>query len=178
MRKLRVGLATMTMLMAAFSRARVSGEAGADQQGSTQENFRVKVTKLIHEEDIIVTQVEIEASRAPTWRSSPTSPTVGVSGLPRPEPTQRKPVAPDPVDDLRGSRGVGSRFHERPQVHDEDHGGSGTATMTNTGPMPRDKRLAETVSVLIEPSEYRYEAATRLVRFQDVTYSLVVRKRK
>ena len=50
--------------------------------------------------------------------------------------------------------------------------------MKTTGPMPKDKRLAEMVSVLIEPGQYRYEAATRLVRFEDVTYSLVVKSRK
>jgi hypothetical protein len=56
--------------------------------------------------------------------------------------------------------------------------GSGTATMMNTGPMPKEKRLAETVSVLVEPGQYRYEAATRLVKFEDVTYSLAVTRRK
>jgi hypothetical protein len=56
--------------------------------------------------------------------------------------------------------------------------GSATATMLNTGPMPKDKRLTDTLSVLIEPGEFRYEAARRLVRFQDVTYSLVVERRK
>ena len=48
--------------------------------------------------------------------------------------------------------------------------------MMNTGPRPKDKRLADTLSVLIEPGEYRYEAATRLVRLEDATYSLVVRR--
>jgi hypothetical protein len=56
--------------------------------------------------------------------------------------------------------------------------GPGTATMMNTGPMPKGKRLAEMVSVQIKPGKYQYEAATKLVRFEDVTYSLVVKKRK
>ena len=56
--------------------------------------------------------------------------------------------------------------------------GSGTATMINTGPMPKGKSLAETLSVIIKPGEYRYEEATKLAKFQDVTYSLVVRRPK
>src|SRR4051794_25037561 len=36
--------------------------------------------------------------------------------------------------------------------------------MMNTGTMPKDKRLAQTLSVLIEPGEHRYEEATKLVR--------------
>ena len=138
----------------------------------------MNVSELIHEDDIIVTQVEIEAQPGSMVEVISDKPNRGGVSAASPEPTQVDPsprtrlvIIGDHVVWEAGSTNV-LKFKMKIKA------GSATATMTNTGPMPKDKRLADTLSVLIEPGEYRYEAATRLVRVKDVTYSLVVSGRK
>ena len=155
----------------------VSAGNHPDEKASLDQGFVVKVSELVHEDDIIVTQVEIEAQPGSTVEVISDKPNRGGIMAASPEPTSvdrsprtRLTIFGDHVVWEAGSTDV-LKFMMKIKA------GSGTATMTNTGPMPKEKRLAETLSVLIEPGEYQYEAATRLVRFQDVTYSLIVRKR-
>ena len=150
----------------------------ADEKGLPDQSFVVKVSELIHEDDIIVTQVEIEAQPGSFVEVISDKPDRGGVAAASPEPTgvDRSPrtrliIFGNHVVWEAGSTNV-LKFMMKIKA------GSGTATMMNTGPMPKDKRLADTLSVLIESGEYRYEATTRLVRFEDVTYSLVVRRRK
>ena len=179
MKRLWFNLAILALIVTTFwTTLGVSGGVGDDQQGSHRENFRVTVTKLIHEEDIIVTQVEIEARPGCYVEVVSDKQNRGGVGAASSEPSQanrsprtRLTIVGDHVVWDAGSVNA-LKFLMRIAS------GSSTAAMTNTGPMPRDKRLAEAVSVLIEPGEYGYGEVSRLVRFQDVTYSLVVKSRK
>jgi hypothetical protein len=171
----------LAMLLVAAAVLLVRGVPAAIRAGekrSSDQRFVVKVSELIHEDDIIVTQVEIEAQPGSIVEVISDKPNRGGITAASPEPTSvdRSPrtrliLFGDHVVWEAGSTNV-LKFMMKIKA------GSGTATMTNTGPMPKEKRLEETLSVLIEPGEYQFEAATKLVRFQDVTYSLIVRKRK
>ncbi len=55
-------------------------------------------------------------------------------------------------------------------------GGAGGSGMSSTGPMPEAKRLADVLTVAIKSGEYKYGTATKLATYEDVTYSLVVKK--
>ena len=55
-------------------------------------------------------------------------------------------------------------------------GGAACSSMSNTGPMPEAKRLADVLTVAIKSGEYKYGVATKLATYKDVTYSLVVKK--
>jgi hypothetical protein len=55
-------------------------------------------------------------------------------------------------------------------------GGAGFSSMSDTGPMPEDKRLEDVLTVAIKSGEYKNGTATKLAIYKDVTYSLVVKK--
>jgi hypothetical protein len=150
----------------------------ADEKGSPDQSFVVKVSELIHEDDIIVTQVDIEAQPGSFVEVTSDKPDRGGVTVATPEPTEvdrsprtRLTIFGDHVVWEAGPTNL-LKFMMKLMA------GSRTATMMTTGPMPKGKRLAEMVSVLIEPGQYRYEAATRFVKFENVTYSLVVTRRK
>lgn len=177
MKGLRFGLAILAVI-SVFSVLRVVGGVAQGQEGAQRGTFRVTVTKVLDEEDIIVAQVEIEAMpgcQVEVVSDKPDRGGVGAS-TPEPSPTDRSPrtrltIVGDHVVWAAGMTDALKFLMRMP-------GGTGTATMTNTGPMPNGKRLSDAISVLIEPGEYRYGEATKLVRFQDVTYSLIVKTRK
>ena len=50
------------------------------------------------------------------------------------------------------------------------------SSMSDTGPMPDAKRLADVLTVAIKSGEFKYGMATKLATYKDVTYSLVVKK--
>jgi RNA polymerase sigma factor (sigma-70 family) len=54
--------------------------------------------------------------------------------------------------------------------------GAAFSSMSDTGPMPDAKRLADVLTVAIKSGEYKYGMATKLATYKDVTYSLVVKK--
>jgi len=150
----------------------------ADDKGLPDQRFVVKVSELILEDDLIATQLEIEALPGSFVEVISDKPNRGGVMAASPEPTHvdRAPrtrliIFGDHVVWEAGSTNV-LKFMMQIKA------GSATATMMNTDSMPKGKRLADTLSVLIEPGEHRYDAATKLVRFKDVTYSLIVRRRK
>ena len=55
-------------------------------------------------------------------------------------------------------------------------GGAAFSSMSDTGPMPEAKRLADVLTVAIKSGEYKYGVATKLATYKDVTYSLIVKK--
>jgi RNA polymerase sigma factor (sigma-70 family) len=55
-------------------------------------------------------------------------------------------------------------------------GGAAFSSMSDTGPMPDAKRLADVLTVAIKSGDYQYGMATKLATYKDVTYSLVVKK--
>ena len=54
-------------------------------------------------------------------------------------------------------------------------GGAGFSSISDTGPMPEAKRLADVLTVAIKSGEYKYGMATKLATYKDVTYSLIVK---
>ncbi|MFO0891087.1 MAG: hypothetical protein U0790_18325 [Isosphaeraceae bacterium] len=177
MKEFRLDL-TVLAVITTFSALRIVSGAGDGQRGTQRGTFRVSVMKLLDEEDIIVAQIEIEAMPGCYVEVASDKPDRGGVGAatPEPSPTDRSPRTRLTIvgDHVVGGAGTTDALKFLMRMT----GGSGTAAMTNTGPIPRGKRLSETVSVLIEPGEYSYGEATRLVRFQDVTYSLIVKTRK
>jgi Domain of unknown function (DUF1877) len=178
MKKLHLIFAVLLMVVTALLVHGVPGVIHAAEKGLPGQSFVVKVSELIHENDIIVTQVEIEADPGTSVQVISDKSGRGGVTITTPEPTAvnrsartRLTILGDHVVWDAGPTNL-LKFMMKIKA------GSASATMMTTGPMPKDKRLAETLSVLIEPGEYRYEAATRLVRFEDVTYSLVVKRPK
>ena len=55
-------------------------------------------------------------------------------------------------------------------------GGSALTTMSDTGPMPETKRLADVLTLAMKSGEYKYGMPMKLATYKDVTYSLVVKK--
>lgn len=178
MKKLHLILAVLALIGTTLLVCGVPGVNHADEKRLPDQSFVVKVSELIHEDDISVTQVEIEAQPGTSVEVISDKPDRGGVTVATPEPTEldrsprtRLTIFGDHVVWEAGPTNL-LKFMMKMKA------GSGTATMTTTGPMPKGKRLAEMLSVLIEPGEYHYEAPTRLVRFEDVTYSLVVKRRK
>jgi hypothetical protein len=178
MKKFSLILAVLPMVLATLWVDGVRAVIHADEKSPPDQSFVVKVSEILHEDDLIVTQVEIEAQPGTIVEVISDKPNRGGVVAASPEPTEldrtprtRLMLFGDHVVWEAGSTNV-LKFMMKIKS------GSGTAIMSNTGPMPKGKRLADALSVLIEPGSYRYEAATKLVRFQDVTYSLVVRARK
>ena len=178
MRKLYLTLALLTFVGTTLLMHGIPAVIHADEKGSPDQSFVVKVSELIHEDDIIVTQLEIEAQPGTSVEVIADEPNRGGVTATSPEPTEgdrsprtRLTIFGDHVVWAAGPTNL-LKFMMKIKA------GSGTATMVNTGPMHGDKRLTEIMSVLIEPGQYRYEVATRLVSFEDVTYSLVVKRRK
>ncbi len=56
--------------------------------------------------------------------------------------------------------------------------GAGTATSSDTGPIPVGKRLADMLALAIKSGDYTYGVPTKLAKYKDVTYSLVVKRPK
>ena len=146
----------------------------ADGSARPDESFRVTVNEVNNDDSALVTQVEIEtlsgsrieviSDKANRGGGSVTAPTQ-TNG---PSRTQIIIFA-DHVEWKFGSTNA-LKFMMKLK------GGSAGSSFSNTGPMVDGKRLADVLTVAIKPSEYKYGVATKLVTFQDVTYSLVVKK--
>jgi hypothetical protein len=178
MKKLYLIFAVLLVVGTALLANGVPGVIHAAEKGLPGQSFVVKVSELIRENDILVTQVEIEAEPGTSVEIISDKSDRGGVTITTPEPTgvtrsarTRLTIFGDHVVWEAGPTNI-LKFLMKIKA------GSASATMMSTGPMPKDKRLAETLSVLIDRGEYRYEAATRLVRFEDVTYSLVVKRPK
>jgi hypothetical protein len=133
---------------------------------------------VISEESILVTQLDIETlpgSWVQVVADKANRGGGGVSaGSPDPARPDERPrtqvtIFADHAEWKAGSANV-LKFMMRYS------GTSGASSSSDTGPMPEAKRLADVVTVVIKPGEYKYGVATKLVRFNDVTYSLVVKK--
>jgi hypothetical protein len=176
MKRLVLGLVGVFSIVAAAWTLGVQAGTPAHDKAPPDGRFRVTVNEVLREDTTISIQVGVDALPGSYVDVNSDKPDRGGVGSASPPPAHphgsshtQVVVFADHVVWEAGSVNA-LKFVMRAQGSP----GSG-ATMSNTGPMPEGKRLMDVVKVLIEPGEYPYGVATKLVTFKDVTYSLVVR---
>jgi uncharacterized protein (TIGR03067 family) len=141
---------------------------------SLSESFRATVYEVVKDADVLVTRIEVESLPGATVEVVADKPGRGgvlvvAPGEPdKPAHTQLTILA-DHVEWKAGPTNV-LKFMMGIKA------GAASSTMSDTGPMPEAKRLADVLTMALQPGEYKYGVATKLVTYKDVTYSLVVKR--
>lgn len=147
------------------------------RKSNLQERFRATVNEVVSDDTTIVTNVGIETppgSRIEVISDKPNQGggdfTAASTDLTQPSGSAYSQILifADHVEWKAGSTNA-LKFMMKFK------GGRGTSSMSDTGPMPGGKRLAEILTVTIKPGEYKYGMMTELLTFKGVTYSLVVK---
>ena len=170
LRKTSVALLALALAGAAVWQTR----SRADGKTLLDESFRATVHEVINDESAIVTQIEIETLPGAWAEVVSDKAGRGGGGVAAPtEPNERSHIRViifgDHVE-WKASSTNALKFMINVKA------GGASTTVSHTGPMPEAKRLVDVLTVAIKPGEYKYEAATKLAAFKDVTYSLVVKK--
>ncbi len=136
--------------------------------------FRSTVHEVIKDASLIVTQIEVETVPGASVEVIADKPGRGGVLVVAPdqpgEPVHTEvTIFADHVEWKAGSTNV-LKFSMTIK------GGGACSSMSDTGPMPEAKRLADVLSVATQSGEYKYGMATKLATYKDVTYSLVVKK--
>ena len=149
--------------------ARAGGPTRAD------ETFRVTVNELLHDDDTLVAQIDIEAPPgaaidlvADKLNKGGTSSTLR-TGAPA---TMRFIVFGDQVE-WKGGPTKAVKFMVAHKT------GSISSSFSEAGPMPDGaKQLSDLLTLPIKSGEYKLGQATKMVTFKGTTYSLVVTRSK
>jgi hypothetical protein len=175
MRRVWISLAVLSVTAISIKQLDSAVGLRAVDKASLPGSFRVKVNEVIHDDDIALTQVEFETG--PGCSIELNADQSGRGGL-----TSRSTEQPD-GDGLVRSRLIilgdhvvwGDGTANALKFMMKITSGAATAKMTHTGPLENATDLTKALSVLIQSGEYRYDEPVKAVRFQDVTYSVVVK---
>ncbi len=172
LRKLKnISLVLMAMALAGAGAWQIRGGYA---QSPPKDNIRVTVHEVINDANTLVTRIDVETLPGSWVEVVTDKPGEGGGGSLAPG---QKPdglshtqlvIFADHVEWRPGSVNV-LKFMMSLK-------GSGNTSFSNVGPMPGARRLAEAVTVAIEPGDYNYGVPVKLATFGDVTYRLVVKR--
>jgi RNA polymerase sigma factor (sigma-70 family) len=148
----------------------------AEVTAPLESGFRSTVHELMKDASLIVTQIEVETLPGASVEVVADKPGRGGGGVFNLAPGKPGGLAHTEVtifaDHVEWKAGSTNVLKFIMSIK----GGAAFSSMSDTGPMPEAKRLADVLTVTIESGEYKYGMATKLATYKDVTYSLVVKK--
>jgi RNA polymerase sigma factor (sigma-70 family) len=164
-------LLALSLAVAGIRQARVR----ADQTAPPDKDFRVTVTKVIQEDNNVVTRVGIEVPPRSTLKITSD---MGKRAGATLSTAANGPSHVELLISARRARGKAGRANAV-EFGLEYKVGSIASSSSHAGPMPSGaKRVADVLKLRIKSGRYKYGRKTKLVTFQGVTYSLVVTRPK
>jgi hypothetical protein len=174
MRRLVLGSTCVSLVLAVVWAANVRSGSPAGEAAVPQERFRVTVDDILHEDSVSVTSVGIDTLPKSWVQVTSDLPKRGGAGV----VTSAETAGPSHArvtfltDHAEWKHGSANTLKFMMRVES----GTGTSTLSDTGPMPEARRLADVYQVSIKPGVYPYGASLNLATYKDVTYSLIVKK--